>query len=96
SSSVNVSPVIPKWLSAGEQNAIQMTKSPIKALLIAILCHGTWNGTMWLSSRLLADKSLIFMFLVDMILVAVLIVILWIILRRLIPYAIDDRNSSKI
>jgi hypothetical protein len=51
---------------------------------------------MWVSSKLLADKSLIFMFVVDMILVAILIVILWMILRRLIPYAIDDRNSSKI
>ena len=96
SSSVDVKPEIPKWLSAGEKNAIKMTKSPITALLIAILCHGTWNGTLWLSGKLLVGKSLIFIFLVEMTLVVILIVILWIILRRLIPYAINDRSSTII
>jgi hypothetical protein len=73
-----------------------MTNSPITALLIAILCHGTWNGTLWLSGKLLVGKSLIFIFLVEMTLVVILIVILWIILRRLIPYAINDRSSTII
>jgi RsiW-degrading membrane proteinase PrsW (M82 family) len=96
SSSVDVKSEIPKWLSAGEKNAIQMTKSPVKALLIAMLCHGTWNGTMWLSGKLLINKSLLVVFVVEMALVIFLIVVLWMILRRLIPYAINDRNSSII
>lgn len=94
SSNVNVEPVIPKWLSAGEKNAIRMTKSPISALLIAIFCHGMWNGTMWVTSKLLVNESLLFSFIVEMTLVIILIIILWSVLRRLIPYAINERNST--
>jgi RsiW-degrading membrane proteinase PrsW (M82 family) len=91
SSSVNIKPELPKWLSAGEKNAIKMTKSPINALFIAILCHAIWNGTLWLSGRLLIDKSLFLVFIVEMVLVVILIITLWTILRRLIPFAINDR-----
>jgi RsiW-degrading membrane proteinase PrsW (M82 family) len=91
SSSVNIKPELPKWLSAGEKNAIKMTKSPINALFIAILCHAIWNGTLWLSGRLLIDKSLFLVFVVEMVLVVILIITLWTILRRLIPFAINDR-----
>lgn len=96
SSSTNIQPVLPKWLSAGEKKAIAMTKSPLKALLIAMLCHGIWNGTMWVSSKLLVNTSLLFSFIVNMTLVIILITILWTILRRLIPYAISDRGSAII
>ena len=93
SSSVKVQPVLPKWLSAGKEKEIQLTKSPTKAILIAIFCHAVWNGTLWLSGRILIDSPVIIQIAVNLILITVLIVILWMILRRLIPYATDDRNS---
>ena len=76
-----------------KEKEIQLTKSPTKAILIAIFCHAVWNGTLWISGRLLIDSPIIIQITVNLILISILIVILWMILRRLIPYAIDDRNS---
>ena len=93
SSSVKVKPILPKWLSAGKEKEIPLTKSPSKAIFIAILCHSIWNGTLWISGKLLIDSPAFIQITVDLTLIITLIAILWIILRRLIPYAIDDGNS---
>jgi RsiW-degrading membrane proteinase PrsW (M82 family) len=93
SSSVKVKPILPKWLSAGKEKEIPLTKSPSKAIFIAILCHSIWNGTLWISGKLLIDSPAFIQITVNLTLIITLIAILWIILRRLIPYAIDDGNS---
>ena len=93
SSNITTQPVLPKWLSAGKEKEIQLTRSPAKAIFIAIFSHAIWNGTLWLSGIVLIDSPAYIQIIVNLILIITLIVILWIILRRLIPYAIDDRNS---
>ena len=77
--------VLPKWLSAGENKMIKITKSPSKAILIAIFCHAMWNGTMWLSGILLIDAPILFSIIAEFLLIIILILVLWTILRRLIP-----------
>ena len=84
---------MPKWLSAGKDKEIKITKSPTLAIFIAIFCHAIWNGTLWISGRIFIDSPILIKIVIDLVLVTTLIVILWFILRRLIPYAVDDRNS---
>ena len=93
SSSIKPQTVLPKWLSAGKDKEIKITKSPTLAIFIAIFCHAIWNGTLWISGRIFYDSPIAIKFVIDLGLVTTLIVILWFILRRLIPYAVDDRNS---
>ena len=93
SSSIKPQTVLPKWLSAGKDKEIKITKSPALAIFIAIFCHAIWNGTLWISGRIFYDSPIAIKFVIDLGLVTTLIVILWFILRRLIPYAVDDRNS---
>ena len=93
SSSIKPQTVLPKWLSAGKDKEIIITKSPTLAIFIAIFCHAIWNGTLWISGRIFYDSPIAIKFVIDLGLVTSLIVILWFILRRLIPYAVDDRNS---
>jgi len=77
--------ILPKWLSAGNNKTIKITKSPVKALLIAILCHGVWNGSMWLTGVLVIDNPMNLSFIIQILVVVLLISILWFILRRIIP-----------
>ena len=93
SSSIKPQTVLPKWLSAGKDKEIKITKSPTLAIFIAIFCHAIWNGTLWISGRIFIDSPILIKIVIDLVLVTTLIVILWFILRRLIPYAVDDRNS---
>ena len=93
SSSIKPQTVLPKWLSAGKDKEIKITKSPPVAIFIAIFCHAIWNGTLWISGRIFIDSPILIKIVIDLVLVTTLIVILWFILRRLIPYAVDDRNS---
>lgn len=93
SSSIKPQTVLPKWLSAGKDKQIKITKSPTLAIFIAIFCHAIWNGTLWISGRIFIDSPILIKIVIDLVLVTTLIVILWFILRRLIPYAVDDRNS---
>ncbi|MAP58972.1 MAG: hypothetical protein CL978_01925 [Euryarchaeota archaeon] len=93
SSSIKPQTVLPKWLSAGKDKEIKITKSPTLAIFVAIFCHAIWNGTLWISGRIFIDSPILIKIVIDLVLVTTLIVILWFILRRLIPYAVDDRNS---
>ena len=93
SSSIKPQTVLPKWLSAGKDKEIKITKSPTLAIFVAIFCHAIWNGTLWISGRIFYDSPILIKIVIDLVLVTTLIVILWFILRRLIPYAVDDRNS---
>ena len=93
SSSIKTQTVLPKWLSAGKDKEIKITKSPTLAIFVAIFCHAIWNGTLWISGRIFIDSPILIKIVIDLVLVTTLIVILWFILRRLIPYAVDDRNS---
>ena len=93
SSSIKPQTVLPKWLSAGKDKEIKITKSPTLAIFVAIFCHAIWNGTLWISGRIFIDSPILIKIVIDFGLVTTLIVILWFILRRLIPYAVDDRNS---
>ena len=92
-SSIKPQTVLPKWLSAGKDKEIKITKSPTLAIFVAIFCHAIWNGTLWISGRIFIDSPILIKIVIDLVLVTTLIVILWFILRRLIPYAVDDRNS---
>jgi hypothetical protein len=85
---------IPKWLSAGQEKMITMTKQPVKAILIAIICHSLWNGSLWITSVILQDSSLMIQIIASIATIIILIVLLWIILRRLIPYALEEGNIA--
>jgi len=81
---------LPKWLSAGQEKIVPITSNPIKAVMIAILLHSAWNGSLWLSSVLLQDYGVGIQLLANLTIIVVLIVILWALLRRLIPFAIAE------
>ena len=85
---------IPKWLSAGQDKMITMTDKPVKAILIAIICHALWNGSLWLTSVILQDSSLLIQIIANIVTIITLIVLLWVILRRLIPYALEEGNIT--
>ena len=85
---------IPKWLSAGQEKMITMTDKPVKAIFIAIICHSLWNGSLWFTSVILQDSSLLIQLVANIVTIITLIVLLWIILRRLIPYALEQGNIT--
>ena len=85
---------IPKWLSAGQEKMITMSDKPVKAIFIAIVCHSLWNGSLWFTSVILQDSSLLIQLVANIVTIITLIVLLWIILRRLIPYALDEVNIT--
>ena len=83
---------IPKWLSAGQEKMVTITDKPVKAILIAIICHSLWNGSLWFASVILQNSSLLIQIMANLVIIMTLIVLLWIILRRLIPYALEEGN----
>ena len=85
---------IPKWLSAGQDKMITITDKPVKAILIATICHSLWNGSLWLTSVILQDSSLLIQIIANIVTIITLIVLLWVILRRLIPYALEEGNIT--
>ena len=83
-------PNLPRWLSAGQEKMIKITNNPVKAVGIAIIFHAVWNGSLWCISLLMQDSPIIWQVVVNMLTIFLLIGVLWIILRRLIPFAILD------
>ena len=81
-------PNLPSWLSAGQQKMVRITGNPVIAVAIAIIFHAIWNGSLWSISVLMKDSSIIVQLLTNMTMIFLLILILWIILRRLIPFAL--------
>ena len=81
-------PNLPFWLSAGRQKMVKITDKPVIAVAIAIIFHAIWNGSLWSMSVLMKDSSIVLQLLSNMIMIFLLILILWIILRRLIPFAV--------
>ena len=81
-------PNLPFWLSAGRQKMVKITDKPVIAVAIAIIFHAIWNGSLWSMSVLMKDSSIILQLLSNMTMIFLLILILWIILRRLIPFAV--------
>ena len=81
-------PNLPFWLSAGRQKMVKITDKPVIAVAIAIIFHAIWNGSLWSMSVLMKDSSIVLQLLSNMTMIFLLILILWIILRRLIPFAV--------
>ena len=81
-------PNLPFWLSAGRQKMLKITDKPVIAVAIAIIFHAIWNGSLWSMSVLMKDSSIVLQLLSNMTMIFLLILILWIILRRLIPFAV--------
>ena len=79
---------LPSWLSSGKEKMWTMTDKPIKALLIAIAGHSSWNGSLWLTGVILQDSSIAVQLIGQLFTIVVLVVALWVILRRLIPFAL--------
>ena len=88
-------PRLPKWLSAGQEKMVRITSNPIKAVAIAILFHAIWNGSLWSVGVLLKDSSVIIQILANLLLIVVLIILLWIVLRRLIPFALLENTHEQ-
>ncbi len=79
---------LPKWLSAGEEKMIQLTKNPFKAIFLAILGHSMWNGSLWITSVIFQDSSILIQIITNLLVILFLIVFLWFLLRRMIPFAV--------
>ena len=69
---------------------IKITGNPILAVGVAITLHAIWNGSLWVTSILVKDSSTGLQILCNLVMIVVLITLLWVILRRLIPFAILD------
>ena len=88
-------PNLPRWLSAGKESMIRITSNPIKATGVAVLSHAVWNGSLWSVSVLMQDASIVWQLIANMATIFLLILVLWIILRRLIPFAVlHDEHMS--
>ena len=83
-----VAPLLPKWLSAGQNKMFKITDKPIKAVGIAILFHAIWNGSLWTISVALQDTSIGIQIFANLLITFTLIALLWTILRRLVPFAV--------
>ena len=81
-------PLLPKWLSAGQNKMFKITDKPIKAVGIAILFHAIWNGSLWTISVALQDTSIGIQIFANLLITFTLIALLWTILRRLVPFAV--------
>lgn len=81
-------PLLPKWLSAGQNKMFNITDKPIKAVGIAILLHAIWNGSLWTISVALQDTSVGIQIFANLLITFTLIALLWTILRRLVPFAV--------
>lgn len=88
-------PHLPKWLSAGQEKMVKITSNPIKAVAIAIFFHAIWNGSLWSVGVLLKDTSVMIQILANLLLILVLIILLWIVLRRLIPFALLENANQQ-
>ena len=75
---------------------IHITSNPTKAIGVAVLSHAIWNGSLWSVGVVMQDASIVWQLLANMATIFVLILILWIILRRLIPFALlhDEHMKS--
>ncbi len=89
-------PNLPGWLSAGKQSMIKITHNPTKAVGIAVLFHAIWNASLWSVGVVMQDASIVWQLVANMATIFLLIIVLWIILRRLIPFAVfhDEHMSS--
>ena len=87
-------PILPKWLSAGDNKTLNITSNPLKAVAIAILLHAVWNGSLWIVSVVLQDTSTATQLMANLITIVMLITLLWTILRRLVPFAISEKVVS--
>ena len=83
-------PSLPKWLASPPEKMIKITGNPILAVGVAITLHAIWNGSLWVTSILVKDSSTGLQILCNLVMIVVLITLLWVILRRLIPFAILD------
>ena len=88
-------PHLPKWLSAGQEKMVKITSNPIKAVAIAIFFHAIWKGSLWSVGVLLKDTSVMIQILANLLLIIVLIILLWIVLRRLIPFALLENSNQQ-
>ena len=86
---------LPSWLSAGKDKAIRLPKNPFIALLMAIVGHSMWNGSLWISSVIFQDSRLIVQLAANMTIIVLLIVFLWILLRRMIPFVVLESSTYK-
>ena len=85
-------PLLPKWLSAGQNKMLKITDKPIKAVGIAILFHAIWNGSLWTISVALQDTSIGIQIFANLLITFILIALLWTILRRLVPFAVLEKS----
>ena len=75
---------------------IKITHNPTKAVGIAVLFHAIWNASLWSVGVVMQDASIVWQLVANMATIFLLIIVLWIILRRLIPFAVfhDEHMSS--
>ena len=74
---------------------IQITSNPIKATGVAVLSHAVWNGSLWSVGVVMQDASIVWQLLSEYDNYIPANSLLWIILRRLIPFAVlHDEHMS--
>ena len=83
---------VPRWLCAPIEKAWSLPSLPAKGLMLAILGHAFWNGSLWGMSLLSSSLPVPITIALQLGWMVVLIAGLWYITRRIIPTALGNSN----